>query len=340
MTSTDTVRAIQFAAIDQVEAVTVRQDDDWGAGEALIAPLRIGICGSDLHVLHGHHPFVKPPLIAGHECVARVLAVADDIDQTLVGRHVLVNPLVAPTEQSDWRGEANVQETAMVMGFKLPGLARTRAVVPAVQLHALPRSADLTAAVLAEPLAAGRHAAKRPHGRLEEVLIIGGGPIGLSVLVGLRAEGAGHVTLIEPVASKRELAIRLGADVVAAPDDASLPAAHFTAVFDCVASPATIRQSVDITRAGGAVVVMGVPTGESWNLPLPRMQRFEIDLLGSGMYTGTDIDTAIDAISAAPDTALQMVSRVAPMSEIAEAFSTASLPESVKTVIALDTPDS
>lgn len=330
------VTEVFFSDIRNVEVRSVEDELTIGANDVLIAPERIGICGSDMHVLHGKHPFVKPPLVTGHEAVGVVLEVGADVDESLVGARVLVNPLVAPASRPDgWRGAINVQEDARVMGFKLPGLARSRAVVPAEQVHVVPHELDPTVAVLAEPLAAGVHAAKRPGSRLEDVLIIGGGPIGLSVLLGARREGAGRVTLIEPVASKRQLALDLGADAVFAPEDARLEPKHFTTVFDCVAAPATLAQAIEVTRAGGAVVVMGVPGAAPVDLPLPRMQRFEVDLLGSGMYTGDDIDDAIAYLTDNPDPAGRLVTAVFPIASAAGAYAAVSDPDNVKVILSL-----
>lgn len=330
------INEVRFTGVGEVEVGSVDEELVPGPGEAVVAPERIGICGSDMHVLHGKHPFVKPPLVTGHEAVAIVVAVGAGVPGDLVGQRVLVNPLVAPRDRTDdWRGAINVQEDARVMGFKLPGLARSRTVVPAEQLHVVPATLDATVAVLAEPLAAGVHAAKRPRGRLEDVLIIGGGPIGLSVLLGARREGAEHITLVEPVASKRRLALDLGADTVFSPDMADLPAQHFTTVFDCVAAPATLVQAVGVTRGGGAVVVMGVPGTAPVVLPLPRMQRFEIDLLGSGMYTGSDIDDALAYLGEYPEPASCLVTAVYPLTEAADAYAAVGDPDNVKVVLSL-----
>lgn len=330
------ITEVWFRDRGKVEVQTVDDEPTPGSGEALVAPERIGICGSDMHVLHGKHPFVKPPLVTGHEAVATVLSVGDDTATDLVGKRVLINPLVPPADLPDgWRGAINVQEDARVMGFKLPGLARTRVVVPVSQLHVVPAGLDATTAVLAEPLAAGMHAAKRPGSRLEDILIIGGGPIGLCVLLAARHHGAGRITLVEPVESKRQLAQMLGADVVYSPQEAQLPAKHFTTVFDCVSAPATLGQAIDVTRGGGAVVVMGVPGNAPVDLPLPRMQRFEVDLLGSGMYTGEDIDSAISYLASNANTASRLVTAVYSLDSAPSAYAAVGDPDNVKVVLAL-----
>lgn len=306
-----------------------------GSHDVLIAPERIGICGSDMHVLHGKHPFVKPPLVTGHEAVAEVLEVGTGVDNDLVGQRVLVNPLVAPShDHGDWRDAINVQEDARVIGFKLPGLAATRTVVPVAQLHVVPESLEPTTAVLAEPIAAGIHAARRPGGRLQDVVVIGGGTIGLAVLLGALAEGAQRVTVVEPVAAKRELALQLGAHAAVAPED-DLPTRSFTTVFDCVSAPATLVRAVELTRGGGAVVVMGVPGATAVDLPLPRMQRFEIDLLGSGMYTGADIDDALTYLARNADSAAHLVTAVYDLPDAADAYEAVADPANVKVVLSL-----
>ena len=328
------VKEVRFTGIDEVQVIEVEEELEPGPDELLVAPLRVGICGSDLHLLHGRHPFMKPPVVTGHEMVGEVLA-AGPGHQDLVGHHVLVNPLVVPHRTvRSWRGTVNYQEDAKVMGFRLPGLARTRCLVPAAQAHPIPAGLDPSTAVFAEPLAAGLHAVRRAGGRLDDVLIIGGGTIGLCVLLGARALGARSITLVEPIAAKRDVARRLGADRVLSPDDASVPGlSGFGASFDCVSAPKTLRAAIDATVGGGAVVAVGVPSELTWDIPLARMQRFEVDLLGSGMYTAEDVDDAISRLSKGEIDVTPLLSRTFPLSAAEDAYRAAAHPETIKTLL-------
>lgn len=328
------VKEVRFTGIDQVHVVDVEEELNPGPDELLVAPLRVGICGSDLHLLHGKHPFMKPPVVTGHEMVGEVIS-AGEGHQRLVGHRVLVNPLVVPQRPvRDWRGTVNYQEDAKVMGFRLPGLARTRCIVPAAQAHLIPSALDPSTAVFAEPLAAGLHAVRRPGGRLDDVLILGGGTIGLCVLLGARALGARSITLIEPMAGKRDVARRLGADRALAPDDPAVPGlSGFGASFDCVSAPGTLKAAIDATVGGGAVVAVGVPRELSWDIPLARMQRFEIDLLGSGMYTRDDVDDAIARLSTGEIDVAPLLSATFPLSAAADAYRAAAEPETIKTLL-------
>lgn len=329
------VQEVRFTDLNEVSIVEVDEDLNPGPLELVVAPLRIGICGSDLHVLHGKHPFVKPPVVTGHEMVGEVVAAGSACDH-LIGEHVLVNPLVVPDNGSraGWRGTANYQEDAKVMGFRLQGLARTLCLVPVGQAHVVPKNLNPSAAVIAEPLAAALHAARRAAGRLDDVLIIGGGPIGLCVLLAAKSQGAGRITVVEPIESKRILAKSLGAEFVFAPDDRDFKPAGFGASFDCVASPGTLSTALAATVGGGAVVVVGVP-GQNVEIPLARMQRFEIDLFGSGMYTAEDINDAIRLIADGTIDVTPLISGSFPLTSAADAYRAAADPESVKTLLEL-----
>lgn len=326
------VKEVRFTGIDEVQVMEVEEELSPGPDELLVAPLRVGICGSDLHLLHGKHPFMKPPVVTGHEMVGQVLA-AGAGHQELVGCQVLVNPLVVPLRSAgSWRETVNYQEDAKVMGFRLPGLARTRCIIPAAQAHPIPAGLDPSTAVFAEPLAAGLHAVRRAGGRLDDILIIGGGTIGLCVLLAARALGARSITVIEPIASKRNVARGLGADQAFSPDD--MPElSGFGASFDCVSTPRTLRTAIDATVGGGAVVAVGVPREQSWDIPLARMQRFEVDLLGSGMYTAEDINDAISRLARGEIDVAPLLSGIFPLSAAEDAYRAAAQPETIKTLL-------
>lgn len=331
------VKEIRFPDVGMVEVGEIEDSRPPGPGEALVAPLFVGICGSDLHVYAGRHPFVRPPVVTGHESVGDVLAIGEGVTAVSRGERVLINPLVHCGQCTACAaGALNTCESARVLGFKLPGTARTRTVQEASRLHRVPDEVDTDVACLAEPLATAVHAVDRTYGpsALDNVLVIGGGCIGLAVLLAARARGAGRITLVEPIAAKRELASGLGADRVVEPEHLG-ELTGFTAAFDCVAGTDTLRAAVDGTRGGGRVVVVGVPSRTELDLPLPRMQRFEIDLVGSGMYLPADIDHALSLIADGTIDPRPLVSRRFPLADAADAYPAAADPETVKVLVQL-----
>lgn len=299
-------------------------------GDVLLAPVHMGICGSDVHVLHGRHPFARPPVVTGHEIVARVLDAGAGVRRVAHGDTVVVDPLVWCGSCMRCRaGRVNQCADAKVRGFKVPGLARGRVVVDERYCHRVPDGLPPRVAVLTEPLAVAWHATAR-GGELGRVLVIGAGPVGLAVLRTLRWRGAGEVTVVEPVASKRETATHLGATRAVAPD--GLPAGlEVDTTFDCVAADTTLHTAGTVTVPGGTVVVVGVP-GESRSLPLPRLQRWEIDVRGTGLYVPADID-AVLARLADDEAVAGLVTSEYPVPDAAAAFAAAEQPDHIKVLV-------
>jgi 2-desacetyl-2-hydroxyethyl bacteriochlorophyllide A dehydrogenase len=328
------MRAIEFPALGTVAVTTMPFPAAPMPGEVLLRTEYLGICGTDLHLLHGRHPWVRPPVIIGHECVATVMQTGAANGRIRPGQRVVVNPLFTCGHCRACVARApNHCEAAKVMGFRLPGAGRTHFVVSESQLHHVPEGVDPKLASLAEPLAVGIHAASRAAD-LEKVMIIGGGTIGLCVLLAALMRNAGEVRVVEPVASKRALALKLGAREAIAPESIT-DASGYTTVFDCVANQATLDAACRATIGGGTVVVVGVAEAMR-EIPMPRLQRFEIDLIGSGMYVPADIDAAIAALAHGLIDAAALITAVRSIDVAPAAYEEAMEPDSIKVLITMN----
>ena len=220
----------------------------------------------------------------------------------------------------------------MVAGFRAPGFGRSSHVVPARNLHIAPPEIPWRILAFAEPAACARHCVGRlPEPAREDVLVIGAGTIGLSVIQALRIMGAGRITAVEPDPAKRALAERLGAHRVFAPGELD-DAERFTGVVDVVAAQPTLTEACTRVVAGGTVVVMGVPSGPR-EIPLPSMQRFERDLLSSGMYVPSDFDDAIAWLADGRFDAEPLITDVFALDEAPAAYDRAQQPDSIKVLI-------
>lgn len=196
--------------------------------------------------------------------------------------------------------------------------------------HPVPDGLPARAAVLTEPLAVGWHATGR-GGHLGRVLVIGAGPVGLAVLRALRWRRAGHVTVVEPVASKRKAAVGLGAARAVTPD--GLPDdLEVDTTFDCVAADSTLHTAGTVTVPGGTIVVVGVPDAPR-SVPLPRLQRWEVDVRGTGLYLPADIDAALSRLAGDPDLAGRLVTAEYQVPDAAAAFAAAEQPDHIKVLI-------
>jgi len=331
------IQQVEFPEIGVVKCGEVNEEPpELGPKEVRLKLSHLGICGSELHVLAGGHPFAKPPMVTGHEMSAEVLEIGAEVTTVAVGDHVVADPIMACMECPACRaGRFNLCEPPQVAGFRARGFGRSLLVLPERNLHKADRALPMDVLAFAEPAACAHHCVSRmPKAALENVLVIGCGTIGLSIVQALRIMGAGTITAVEPDPHKRDLANEFGAARTFAPGD--LPEDdRFTGVIDVVASQATMNEACTRVFAGGTVVCMGVPTGPR-EIPLPMMQRFERDLLSSGMYVPDDFDAVVEWLEKGLFNTQKLVTDVFPVEDAAAAYQRAQEKDSIKVLISFE----
>lgn len=312
------------------------------SGEVLVRMSAVGICGSDVHASHGRHPFVPLPYHPGHEVVGTVEAVGADVDIPL-GQRVVVEPIMACGHcKYCLDGRYNLCSTMVFFGCTAPtgGLA-DRFVIPADRLVPVPEDLDDQQAALIEPLSTPVHAARLAGPDLsgKSVAILGSGTIGLLTLAAARRHGAARIAMTDTLESKRDLALKLGADAVfdsAAPDVVEAVRAFLGTsadiVFDCVAVQATINQAIGMAVKGGTVVVVGVPAAPV-TVPLPEIQDLQVRIQGSATYTRDDYAESIAMLREGLVRPADFITAEFPISQAAQAFSEASSGRHVKVLV-------
>ncbi len=237
-----------------------------GAGEILVEVQACGVCGTDVHILDGAYP-ATADVALGHEYAGVVLDVGAGVRDLAPGDRVAVDPnLACGTCPACRRGDDHLCDRLQALGVTRDGGFAERCLVPASQAHRLPEGLGFEAAALAEPLSCCLHGLDVAGIRAgDRVVVLGAGPIGLLMTQLVRTAGAALVLVTDPVASKRELAVRLGADVVVDPAgrdpaEAVREAAPGGAdvVLECVGRPATASLALALARRGGTVVWFGV----------------------------------------------------------------------------------
>lgn len=185
---------------------------DSGADEIEINIAYCGICGTDLHVYLGHMDArIGNHRVIGHEMSGVVNAISNNVSNVAVGDHVVVRPLDAcgkcPACQ---RGHQHICQNLDFLGLDTDGAFQEKWTVPSHTLHKLPTSLPLDHAALIEPTAVAVHDVRR--GRVqagEDVLVIGGGPIGMLVAMAVKNAGA-NVTVSELNTHRLAMADKLG----------------------------------------------------------------------------------------------------------------------------------
>lgn len=263
-----------------------------GPGEVLVDVLACGICGSDLHCSAHGAEFNKAtvgaagvemmdlstPVVFGHEFVGRVVAHGPGTEGRVpVGARVVSMPIL-------------LREQPVMLGFsgpEAPGAYAERMLLSEPLLIEVPDHVDTRIAALTEPLAVAYRSVNRAEIQDHTVpLVVGCGPIGLAVIAVLKMKGVGPIVAADFSPERRELAAKLGADVVVDPAVKSPYEALFaaaatvdparmatptavlgqlplrpTVAFECVGATGLLQQIIAGMPAGSRIVVAGIALG-------------------------------------------------------------------------------
>ena len=246
-----------------------------GPDEALVRIHRIGVCGTDLHAFAGRQPFFNYPRILGHELGVEVVSVPANTQGLRPGDRCAVEPyLTCGTCNACRLGRYNCCVQLQCLGVHTDGGMRPLFRVPARLLHKSDRL-SLDQLALVETLGIGAHAVRRANVSPEDdVLVVGAGPIGLSVIQFAQAAGA-RVRVLELVDSRREFVAGLGFETLAHHDGRLA-----SVVFDATGSPPAMEASFDLVAHGGRLVFVGLALGRI-SFDDPQFHRREVTLLAS-----------------------------------------------------------
>lgn len=247
------------------------------AGEALVRVRRIGVCGTDLHAFTGRQPFFEYPRILGHELGVEIVELGPGNEGCSLrpGDRCAVEPYLRCGHCAACRaGRYNCCETLLCLGVHADGGMRQWISLPVELLHG---SSKLSVEELAlvETLGIGAHAVAR--GQLQEgesALVVGAGPIGLATTQFALLAG-GHVTVLEPNATRRNFVERFGAAALDAADGRT-----YDVVFDATGSAVAMAASLYHVAHGGRLVFVGL-TRDNVALDDPTLHRREVTLYAS-----------------------------------------------------------
>jgi alcohol dehydrogenase len=317
-----------FAFIDQSEPSAP------APGEALIRVHAVGVCGTDVSGYLGKMPFIQYPRILGHELGVEVIAAGDRVKNVKSGDRCSVEPYLNCGQCAMCRsGRTNGCETLQVLGVHCDGGLRPLIKVPAHKLHP---ANDLAFEQLAlvETLGIGCHAVNRaaPNSS-ESVLVIGAGPIGLSVIEFVRLTGA-RLRVIEPNARRRDF---VRANYALEDVHESLePSPMADVVIDATGHPASMARAFEYAAFGGRVVYVGI-TPEPVVLNDPLFHRRELTLLATRNAVASDFTRILQLIREGRIHTQPWISHRVAFTDLPSTFPTLLQPESgmVKAVVHL-----
>ena len=299
-----------------------------GEGEVLLRIQRIGVCGSDIHVYHGTHPYTPYPVVQGHEFSATVEALGTGVTGLHVGQKVTSQPQItcgvcAPCK----RGDYHICDKLKVEGFQAPGCAQELWVTKADRIIPLPDTFSFEQGALIEPVAVAVHATSRAgdlSGR--RVAVLGAGPIGN--LVAQVAKAAGAKVLITDVSEYRlDIARQCGLENTSNPSQETLAEAKarvfgadgFDVALECVGVEPTITSAIEGIEKGGTLVVVGV-FGDKPRVDMGLVQDRELNIHGTLMYKKQDYIKAVELVSTGAVCTEPLISKHFSMEEYLDAY--------------------
>jgi 2-desacetyl-2-hydroxyethyl bacteriochlorophyllide A dehydrogenase len=277
-----------------------------GPGEALVRVHRIGVCGTDIHAFGGKQPFFSYPRILGHELGVEVAAIGEGVMNVSVGDRCSVEPYINCQQCiACRRGRPNCCTQLRVLGVHGDGGMRERFVLPARKLH---KSEKLSFEQLAlvETLGIGAHAVDRAQVDMGEfVLVIGAGPIGLSVIQFAVEKGA-KVTVLDVNDARLDFCkcvLGVAHAINGAKENALEALAHITsgdlptAVFDATGNPKSMAAAFEFPAHGGRLIFVGLFQGDV-TFNDPNFHRREMTLMATRNALPGDFTRIIQLIEA------------------------------------------
>lgn len=265
--------------------VNIIQDPTPSAGEAVIKVEACGICGTDIHVLHGEFAPTRYPIVPGHEFCGEVVAVAADVRNVKTGDFVAVDPSLFCGKCRQCRlGRFNLCENWNAIGVgSANGACAEFVAVPSANAFRLPLELPRHWGALVEPLSCAVHGLDQVDLQVaEDYLIYGAGTMGLLLAQLAKDSGAGRVDMVERNPHRHALAKRLAADRVAISADELDKPQGWDVVIDATGVVPAIEDGLRRVARGGTFLMFGVANADATATFSPfRVYNDEIKIIGS-----------------------------------------------------------
>jgi len=340
------MQALQLETPGQWRLVETQEPAAPGPGEALVRVHAVGVCGTAYSGFLGKMPFFSYPRIPGHELGVTVAAVGEGVTHVRPGDRCAVEPYLNCQQcYACRRGHTNCCESNQTLGVHCDGGLRPRFVVPARKLHVSTKlSFDQLA--LVETLAIGCHAVNRGTPRPgETVLVLGAGPIGLSVIEFAKLSGA-RVVVVD--LNEQRLAFvreRLGVpDTIVAGGEAVAQLGRLTGgqladvVIDATGHHESMSRCFEFAAFAGRVVYVGITVKDLVFPHAPILHRRELTLLASRNALAADFPRIIGLIEAGRIDTRPWLTHRAALRDVPQVFPSWLRPEAgvIKAVISVD----
>jgi alcohol dehydrogenase len=333
------MKAIQLEKPEHFREIDVPDPPRPGTGEAIVRVHRVGICGTDFSGYLGKMPFFSYPRIPGHELGVEVVEVGAGVANVKPGDHCSVEPYInCQTCYSCTRGHTNCCMNHQTLGVHCDGGLRPFFTVPARKLH-ISTKLSFDQLALVETLGIGCHAIQRGKPQADEtILVIGAGPIGLSVIEFAKLSGARTIVMdvnpqrlafvrdnmgiketiqASPLLAREGSGVRDDSDVDTFADMTEGKLGNV--VVDATGSNQSMARSLNYVGFAGRLVYVGITTKEI-TFAHPLMHRREMTLLASRNALSADFARIIQLIEEGSIDTRPWISHHAAFDDMIDAF--------------------
>jgi alcohol dehydrogenase len=284
------MKAIQLEKPEHFRVIDVPEPPKPAPGDAVVRIHRVGICGTDLSGYLGKMPFFSYPRIPGHELGVEVVAVGEGVANVKPGDRAAIEPYInCQTCYSCTRGHTNCCENHKTLGVHIDGGLQPLFTIPARKLH-VSKKLTFEQLALVETLGIGLHAVNRANPKADEtVLVIGAGPIGLSVIEFAKLAGSRVVVMDINEQRLRFVREKMGVAETIAAKGLEADVQTFTeltggklgnVVVDATGSAKSMAAAYNFVGFAGRLVWVGI-TQDPITVTQPLMHRREMTFLAS-----------------------------------------------------------
>ncbi len=268
-----------------------------GPNDVLVKVHRAGVCGTDRHIWEWDawaSKRIPVGIVTGHEFVGVVEKVGSAVYQVAPGDRVSAEGHISPGhDYNSLIGDAHVARNMRILGVDMDGIFAEYAMIPQKNIWPVHAGIPDNVAAIFDPLGNAVHTVSEADVSTKSVLITGTGIIGLMAVTVARAAGASRIYATDTDPKRRELAKKLGADVVfdPRPEDAGGDGERWIHQIrretqgdgvDCLlemsGAPAAIEQGFSAMRQGGTAALLGIPA-----------KPFEFDLTDHVIFKGARV---------------------------------------------------
>jgi len=308
---------IKAAVFEEINKIVYKEDYPTltpGSDEALVKVHYCGICGSD--VTNFKLEMYQVPLVMGHEIAGVVTEIGENVSELKLGDKVVCFTVAFDVSSGKLRGLGTFQDGGFAEYVKLPK----------EWVFQIPENVSIKDAVMIESFALAMRAFKLSRiEKNENILVIGGGNVGLCFLKALLIEKApNYIVVVEPHEFLRNKALEIGASHAVAPSRAKIrkitkKLGAPTYIFDCVGNEETISNSVNYIKKGGTILLEGIHKG-SITFPMFMINSKEVTLKGCLGHDRNDILAAIELFADNKIDASNFISEVVHLKDIQKTF--------------------